>query len=108
MGQLDTLTRMIMDIKDENYEFFESAGMRFSTPVRGKSDFPLSSDMHAADGKNRDKHRRETLQVPAWNAIAMDELPSALLIPSEMSRTQLLSSVKKKVSKNTQKKVIES
>ena len=42
MGQMGTLTRKIMDIEDDNYSFFESAGMRYDTPVRGKSDFPLS------------------------------------------------------------------
>ena len=50
--------------------------------------------MHAADGKDRDKHRRETMQVPAWNA--MDELPSTLLTPGEKSRSQLLSSMKQR------------
>ena len=89
-----------MDIEDDNYEFFESAGMRFSIPVRGKLDFPLSSDMNAADGKNRDKHRRETMQVPAWNA--MDELPSTLFTPGEKSKSQLLNSVKKRSAKRTQ------
>ena len=63
--------------------------------------------MHAADGKDRDEHRRETLQVPVWNA--MDELPSTFLTPgltpAEQSRSQLLSSVKKRSGK-TPKRVI--
>ena len=47
--------------------------------------------MHAADGKAKDKHRREAMQVPQWNAI--DELPENILTPS---REDLLKSVKKR------------
>ena len=50
--------------------------------------------MHAADGKDRDKHRRETMQVPAW--VAMDELPSTLLTPKIKLKSQLLASMKKR------------
>ena len=93
MGQIGEIARKIMDIEDDNYSFFESAGMRYSFPITGKSDSPLSSDMHAADG-NRDKHTRETMQLPPQNA--MDELPSNILTTGEKSRSRLTNSAKKR------------
>ena len=40
MGQIGEIARKIMDIEDDNYSFFESAGMRYSFPMTDKSDSP--------------------------------------------------------------------